>query len=77
MNRISQYPANLRPCRQPSAIQRWGWPVALAVLSIVGLLSALLGQGGVWWFLSWVALSTPLVVILVLLWRGPRRGTKP
>ncbi len=42
----------------------WRWPVILAALSVFGLLSALLGQGGIWWFLSWVALATPLAVIV-------------
>jgi hypothetical protein len=42
----------------------WGWPLGLAALSVFGLLSALLGQGGIWWILSWIALATPLAVIL-------------
>ena len=56
-----------------TALRVWGWPIALAVLSIFGLLSALLGQGGVWWVLSWIALTVPLGVIVVCL-RGPRRS---
>jgi hypothetical protein len=43
-----------------------------AVLTIVGLLSALLGQGGAWWALSWITLTLPLVVILVC-WQRRRR----
>jgi hypothetical protein len=27
----------------------WRWPVVLAILTVFGLLSALLGQGGLWW----------------------------
>ena len=42
---------------------QWRWPILLAVVTLVGLLSALLGEGGVWWWLSWAALSTPLLVI--------------
>ena len=42
--------------------QIWRWPAALAVLMVFGLLSALLGQGGIWWVLSWVALAVPLAV---------------
>ena len=42
----------------------WRWPLVLAVLTLVGLLSALLGGGGVWWGLSWAALSAPLLVIV-------------
>ncbi len=35
----------------------WGWPLVLAGLVTFGLLSALLGQGGIWWVLSWIALA--------------------
>jgi len=42
----------------------WLWPIILAALSLFGLLSALLGQGGVWWTLSWITLTAPLLVIL-------------
>ena len=41
----------------------WGWPLALATLTVLGLLSALLGQGGIWWILSWIALAIPLATI--------------
>lgn len=41
----------------------WRWPLLLALLTMFGLLSALLGEGGVWWALSWIALLTPLGVI--------------
>jgi hypothetical protein len=34
----------------------WRWPLVLAGLTLFGLLSALLGEGGVWWVLSWAAL---------------------
>jgi hypothetical protein len=48
----------------------WQWPVLLAVMIICGLLSALLGQGGIWWTLSWIALAAPLAVIAVCIyWR--------
>jgi len=48
-----------------SAVLRvWRWPIILALLSIFGLLSALLGQGGIWWPLSWGALSIPLLTIV-------------
>lgn len=42
----------------------WRWPVILAAATVLGLGSALLGEGGVWWQLSWVALALPLGVIL-------------
>ena len=47
----------------------WRWPILLAMVTIFGLLSALLGQGGVWWVLSWIALATPLAVTARYLWR--------
>ena len=43
--------------------RQWSWPIALAVLTVFGLLSALLGEGGIWWGLSWAALAIPLLVI--------------
>jgi hypothetical protein len=43
----------------------WRWPAGLAALTVFGLLSALLGQGGVWWAMSWAALAIPLIVISV------------
>jgi hypothetical protein len=52
--------------------QIWRWPAALAVLMAFGLLSALLGQGGIWWVLSWVALAVPLLVIAAA-WQKRRR----
>ena len=42
----------------------WRWPLLLAGLTILGLLSALLGQHGVWFWLSWLTLSVPLAVIV-------------
>ncbi len=43
----------------------WRWPAAFAGLTVFGLLSALLGQGGIWWVLSWIALSIPLLVVAI------------
>jgi hypothetical protein len=48
----------------------WRWPLVLAGLMLFGLLSALLGEGGLWWVLSWIALATPLVVAVVCLARS-------
>ncbi len=42
----------------------WRWPIVLSALTMFGLLSALLGQHGLWRWLSWVALGIPLVVIV-------------
>ena len=58
------------PC-QPVPV--WPWPIALGLLTLFGLLSALLGQHGIWLALSWVALSIPLVVTVVCLLRAWRR----
>jgi hypothetical protein len=41
-------------------------------LIIFGLASALLGEGGWWWALSWMALTLPLMVILVGILRRRR-----
>lgn len=40
----------------------WGAPILLGVLSVFGLLAALLGTGG-WHWASWTALAILLVVI--------------
>jgi hypothetical protein len=50
-------------------VRIWRWPATLAVLTIFGLLSALLGQGGLWWVLSWAALAAPIGVALVCIHR--------
>lgn len=47
----------------------WRGPVLLAVLSLFGLLSALLADG-LWDTLSWLALGVP---VLVCAWYGLRR----
>jgi hypothetical protein len=43
----------------------WKWPILIGVLTVFGLLSALLGQYGLWVWLAWTALSVPLFVILL------------
>ncbi len=48
----------------------WRWPAVLAALTVLGLLSALLGEGGLWWALSWTALAVPLVVIVLCVVRS-------
>jgi uncharacterized membrane protein YbaN (DUF454 family) len=54
--------------RSPSLI--WRWPALLAALSIFGLLSALLGQTGIWLPLSWIALTVPLAVAAICIVRS-------
>ncbi len=41
----------------------WGMPVVLAIVSAVGLLSALLGDG-IWDALSWMVLSMPILTFV-------------
>lgn len=53
-----------------SVIRIWGAPIALAVLTCVGLLAALLGTG-VWHWASWLCLPIPLVTG-VGYWLRPR-----
>ena len=53
-----------------SSVVVWPWPIALGLLTTFGLLSALLGQHGVWLVLSWAALSIPLIVMLACLLRA-------
>lgn len=48
----------------------WRWPLVLAVLTVIGLLSALLGDGGLLRILSWLALSGPLLAIALAVVRS-------
>jgi hypothetical protein len=48
----------------------WGWPIALGVLTCVGLLAALLGDGA-WDQVSAVALGAP---VLAGAWHGLKRS---
>jgi len=52
-----------------SPMQIWGAPIMLAILTTIGLISALLGDG-VWDAVSAVALGIPA---LLCLWYGLRR----
>ncbi len=52
-----------------SRIRIWAMPILLAVLTIVGLVAALLGDG-VWDLVSAVTLGAPVAVAL---WYGLRR----
>ena len=58
--------------------QIWLWPAAIALSTVFGLLSALLGQSGVWWVLSWIALAVPLAIIVWFVVKGlsPRTGAR-
>lgn len=59
--------------RAPVSI--WPWPITLGLLTVFGLLSALLGQHGIWLALSWIALSMPLIVTVVCLIRAWSRSS--
>lgn len=48
----------------------FGWPILMAALGMIGLISALVGDG-VWDALSWVALAAP---VLVIAWHMFRRS---
>lgn len=54
----------------------WGWPAVLGATTLAGLLAALLGEGGAWWAVSWIALSLPLLAIVVA-WRRSLRHRPP
>jgi uncharacterized membrane protein YgaE (UPF0421/DUF939 family) len=61
--------------RRHSLAAIWRWPAVLAGFTIAGLLSALLGQRGVWLVISWVLLAIPLAVIVGCLQRRQTRST--
>jgi len=50
----------------------WRWPLIIAIASVVGLVSALLGDGP-WDALSWVLLAIPIAVAGVA-WRRASAG---
>ncbi|WP_027582867.1 hypothetical protein [Bradyrhizobium sp. Ai1a-2] len=62
-------------CVRHSLAMIWRWPAVLAGLTLAGLLSALLGQHGIWLVISWVLLAIPPVVIVGCLQRRQTRGT--
>ena len=51
----------------------WAYPIALGVLSVVGLLAALIGDG-MWDWVSWVGLGLPTLVCIVFSLGGRRTG---
>jgi hypothetical protein len=55
--------------------QIWGAPITLGVVSMVGLIAALLADG-LWDVLSWIALAAPVAVCGRALWR-PRSAASP
>jgi hypothetical protein len=61
----------------PSRTRIWRWPAVIAATVCFGLLSALLGHGGVWQPLSWIALTVPLATIVGCLARVLRVRPEP
>lgn len=51
----------------------WGWPLAMGVLTTVGLISALFSDGGAGDMLAWVALGIPVAVCAWFGWRRTAR----
>lgn len=41
----------------------------MGALTVFGLLSALLGQDGVWLWLAWIALAVPIATVVLFLLR--------
>jgi hypothetical protein len=60
------------PSRRQTIGQIFAIPLALGILSTVGLISALVGDG-VWDGLSWIALGIPILLCAYFFLR-PRRG---
>lgn len=51
-----------------SLTQTFAAPLVIAIVSTVGLISALVGDG--WWdAVSWVALGLPVLLYLLFIWR--------
>jgi 4-amino-4-deoxy-L-arabinose transferase-like glycosyltransferase len=53
-------------------MRMWGAPIVVAILTVIGLISALVGDGA-WDHISAAALGVP---VLLCLWYGLRRRTK-
>jgi hypothetical protein len=53
-----------RTSQDKSLLDIFAIPLALAALTAFGLLAALLGQGDLWRYLSWGALTAPILIII-------------
>lgn len=47
----------------------WGWPLAIACLTLSGLLTGLVSDAGIGDLWAWLGLSVPVAVSLVCCWR--------
>jgi len=65
--------------RDDAGVRRgvWAYPIVLTLLSLVGLLSALIGDG-VWDWVSWISLGVPALLCCLMpgLPGKPRTGTR-
>lgn len=51
-------------------MRHWMGATGFGLATLIGLLSALIGEGGGWWALSWAALAWPTAASAVYLVRG-------
>ena len=58
-----------------SSSQIWGMPIAIGIVSAIGLISALLGDD-IWDALCWGALAIPIVIPLWYIVRSWPRGSQ-
>lgn len=58
-----------RPARSSNVFT---WPIALAILGVIGLASALVGDD-LWDALSWIALGVPILIIIWHVTQAKRR----
>ena len=59
------------PRHSQSCGRMWGWPIALGLLTGIGLISALFSDGGAGDVVAWFALGLPVAVCA---WFGWRKG---
>jgi hypothetical protein len=57
----------------PRRIHIWTAPIYIGVISTLGLIAALLSDGGLGDYLAWLALGIPVAVVL---WYVPPRRTQ-
>ena len=57
----------------PQRIRIWTAPIYIGVISMVGLIAALLSDDGLGDYLAWLSLGIPVVVVL---WYAPPRRSQ-
>jgi hypothetical protein len=57
----------------PQRIRIWTAPIYIGVISMVGLIAALLSDDGVGDYLAWLSLGIPVAVVL---WYAPPRRSQ-